>query len=349
MEVNRSLIERFFNNACSDEEAGVVKQYLDAHPQQAADYLREQWEQAGRETAPVPGQQTMWRSLQQTLQLPGAKRFTLSTLWWSAAAMLIVAMGVWAIDRSQQKVTGDNIYAEPIAAIPQPIRLLRLNTGTQPLTLALPDSSEVVLQPGASVRYDSALATASTRQIELEGEGLFRVKKDPSRPFTVWAGPSATTALGTVFSVAPDQHGYSVRLLEGKVLVQLFDSINGALRQQVILKPGQQAGLDTLLDVAQVKQSQQMPDQPARQQKRKIGKPDLHFENAPLAEVLDKLSKYYGVTLHYEKEVINDKYFTGQVKANDSLPVLLQIIAQMNGLQVLPAGGGYQLKPSTIK
>ncbi len=347
MEVNRSLIERFFNNACSDEDAGVVKQYLDAHPQQAADYLREQWELAGRETAPVPRQQTMWRSLQQTLQLPGAKRVTLSTLWWSVAAMLIVTMTVWAIDRSQQKVK-DEIYAEPIAANPQPVRLLRLNTGTEPLTLALPDSSEVVLQPGASVRYDSALATTATRQIELEGEGLFRVKKDPSRPFTVWAGPGATTALGTIFSVAPNQQGYCVRLLEGKVLVQLFDSINGVLKQQVILKPGQQAYLDTLLDIAQVKQSQQGPDRSAREQ-HKVGSSDLHFQNAPLAEVLDKLGNYYGVTLRYEKEVINDKYFTGQVKANDSLPVLLQIIAQMNGLQVLPAGEGYQLKPSTIK
>lgn len=348
MDVNRSLIERFFKDACSDDEAERVKQYLEAHPQDATDYLIAQWEQAGEETAPVPGRKTMWRSLQQIIELRGAKRFTLSAMWWSAAAMLIVAMTVWAIDRTQQKPAGDRPVAS-ISADRQPVRLLRFNTGTQPLTVTLPDSSEVVLQPGASIRYADSLATASTRQVELEGEGLFSVKKDPSRPFTVWAGPSATTALGTIFSVAPRLQGYCVRLLEGRVLVQLFDSINGSLKQQVILKPGQQADLDTLQNAAQVKQIQVVSGQPARQQSLKVNKTDLHFENAPLTEVLDKLGKYYGVTLHYEKEVINDKYFTGQVKANDSLPVLLQIIAQMNGLQVLPAGEGYQLTTSTIK
>lgn len=348
MEVNRSLIERFFKNACSDEEADVVKQYLDAHPQQASEYLREEWELAGQETTPVPAQKAIWRSLQQALELPGVSRLTLSRLWWSAAAMLIVTMTVWAIVHSQQNSVSHKAAVAVAANTQQIIRLLRLNTGTQPLTLALPDSSEVVLQPGASIRYDSALATTATRQIELEGEGMFKVKKDPSRPFTVWAGSSATTALGTIFNVAPKQRGYCVRLLEGKVLVQLFDSGRGVLKQQVMLKPGQQAYLDTLLNIAQVKQTEEAVEQPAGQA-RKISKPELHFENAPLAEVLDKLAKYYGVKLSYEKEVINDKYFTGQVKANDSLPVLLQIIAQMNGLQVLSAGEGYQLKPPTIQ
>jgi transmembrane sensor len=81
-------------------------------------------------------------------------------------------------------------------------------------TLRLEDGSLVLLnsQASASVRY-----TPTERYIVLDGQALFNVAKDPSRPFRVVAGQTEIVAVGTQFEVYRQPHATTVTVVEGKV------------------------------------------------------------------------------------------------------------------------------------
>jgi len=108
---------------------------------------------------------------------------------------------------------------------------------------ALNERTRVILADGSEVTLDSdtriaAHFKAARREITLlSGRALFRVEKDPSRPFVVTAGDRTVTALGTVFDVALDDGDLSVTLAEGRVAVQSTRPGRGPVR---IMKPNQQ-------------------------------------------------------------------------------------------------------------
>ena len=98
--------------------------------------------------------------------------------------------------------------------------------------VALHDGSRLRLstETKLSVHY-----SAGRRQLVLqEGEALFNVAHDTSRPFTVTAGEVTVTATGTRFDVARFGERIAVTLVQGRVVVR---SPDGA---RTWLTPGQQ-------------------------------------------------------------------------------------------------------------
>lgn len=92
--------------------------------------------------------------------------------------------------------------------------------GTQPgerRAVTLADGSMVELAPDSrvSVKYRT-----HERQIILQrGEALFRVAKNPERPFIVQAVSTRVRAVGTVFQVGRDEQGVVVTVIEGRIAV----------------------------------------------------------------------------------------------------------------------------------
>lgn len=84
-------------------------------------------------------------------------------------------------------------------------------------SLALPDGSTVELNSRSkiAVRY-----TAQGRNVELvQGQALFRVAKDASRPFIVKTGSTLVRAVGTEFDVYQKRDGTVVTVVEGRVAI----------------------------------------------------------------------------------------------------------------------------------
>ncbi|PZU01035.1 MAG: hypothetical protein DI624_01770 [Brevundimonas sp.] len=108
---------------------------------------------------------------------------------------------------------------------------------------ALNERTRVILADGSEVTLDSdtriaAHFKAARREITLlSGRALFRVEKDPSRPFVVRAGDRTVTALGTVFDVALDDRDLRVTLAEGRVAVRSTRLGHESVR---IMQPSQQ-------------------------------------------------------------------------------------------------------------
>jgi transmembrane sensor len=114
----------------------------------------------------------------------------------AASVLLLLLVGIWTwLDHRQ-------VYATDIG---------------EQRTLTLEDGSRVELNSRTRVRvaYHS-----NERDLELlEGEALFQVSKDPTRPFIVHTTASDIRAVGTQFDVNKRQAGTTITVVEGAVAV----------------------------------------------------------------------------------------------------------------------------------
>jgi len=80
----------------------------------------------------------------------------------------------------------------------------------------LVDGSTVNLNTGSRIKLHFS---SDVREIFLDGEAMFKVRKDPNRPFRVHSGNAIIQAVGTQFNVHGRPSGTIVSVLEGIVQV----------------------------------------------------------------------------------------------------------------------------------
>jgi transmembrane sensor len=127
------------------------------------------------------------------------------TIWAVAASLLlavIIGLGTWGY-------TQRNVYTTGIG---------------EQRSLTLEDASFVELNSKSRVRVNYS---AKERTVELlAGQALFKVAKNPARPFIVRTGDTSVRAVGTQFDVYRKSSGIVVTVIEGKVAVGNRDSPN---------------------------------------------------------------------------------------------------------------------------
>jgi transmembrane sensor len=109
--------------------------------------------------------------------------------------------------------------------------------------VALPDGSRISMDSDTKVRvmyYNAARAITLDR-----GRSRFDVAHDPSRPFTVTAGPQTVVAVGTLFDVERLQSTVLITLIQGQVVIKnvapaVRTATSGNPDASISLKAGQQ-------------------------------------------------------------------------------------------------------------
>ncbi len=158
-------------------------------------------------------------------------------------------------------------------------------------TIDLADGSVIALNTDSALTVD---LTKSERRITLErGQAFFKVAKDRSRPFRVFAGTYEVRALGTAFDVHRVGDAAKVTLEEGSVAI--FDGMNPqalttpnflAVRPTLILKPDQQ-----------VVMAKKAPIVVAKIDPRSIAPwryGELVLDETPLGDIVEDLNRYGG-------------------------------------------------------
>jgi transmembrane sensor len=255
------------------------------------------------------------------------------TRWITAAAsvsILVVSAVLWTGSHHPVR----SVVAATTPPVPNLVRLA--NGSDSVMSLSLEDGSTVQLEKNSSLSYYQPFIR-SRRDISLKGIAIFKVAKDKKRPFTVYAGGIATTALGTKFLVnATDDRKVLVRLLEGKVMISTAAGTSMTMKD-IYLSPGQEFSFD--------KNSLQyavntIPD-------RAVGtpgpihaadKPGLVFQKEPLGNVLEKVGRLYKVSLTFRKKDLDGLYFTGTFLKSDNLNIVLSTICNVNDLLVTKNG-----------
>lgn len=165
----------------------------------------------------------------------------------------------------------------------------------QILKVLLPDSTEVLLNSGSSIRFPKNLQTAAIRQVQLTGEGFFKVKRDVKHPFIVKSLNLQTRVLGTSFNIkAWAKYLPEVTVMTGKVAVSRDSA--GTQSAAVHLLPNQKAIYDSVSKTLLRKNTDEATDSNAWI----TGK--LIFNQTPVPEVFDAIERRYQVRIQSDHD-----------------------------------------------
>lgn len=187
---------------------------------------------------------------------------------------------------------------------------------------AVGEQRSITLEDGSVVELNSksrlrAHFEDDLRAIELlEGEAIFRVSKDPNRPFRVRTGATDIVAVGTAFNVKASDSRTVVTVLEGRVRVNQRDaaaqSAAGAAKainefelavgDQLIVAKAQPAIRVSLRDTEKVT---------SWTERRLI------FEDTPLSAAAAEFARYSSRTIRIEDPSVAERKINGVFDATD--------------------------------
>lgn len=211
--------------------------------------------------------------------------------WMAVAASLLVLLAVGAYTLLLPKT-------------------VTLASDSEVMACHLPDGTQVTLSPHSSLSYRED----NCRKVKMEGCAYFQVKHDEQHPFDVNGERTHVRVLGTRFMVDErKREAVRVMVTSGKVFFSARDSKEG-----VLLVKGKQAQLLSGENKPQILESYDVNDVAWATHQ-------LHFDHAPLREVLQRLSEFNGgVTLTTANM---DKCLTGDF-STDSLQQAIDVIEQ---------------------
>lgn len=186
------------------------------------------------------------------------------------------------------------------------------------LDVTLPDRSTITLAPTSKLEVDRDY-NAEYREVYLNGEAVFEVYPNKSKPFLVYAQNSVTKVLGTKFDVEayPENDNVSVYVEEGKVSVNKKGSDNS----EVTLSQGDYVRFGEQMTVLEFKRG---VDIEAFLQWRE-GK--IRLDNEKLTEGVKKLMRWYPVRFEFEDDQLGQLQLTADFSSEQPLEEVLDAIA----------------------
>ena len=185
--------------------------------------------------------------------------------------------------------------------------------------ITLDDGTEVWLNSGSTLRYPVKFS-GEDRRVQLNGEALFDVTHNPSRPFIVEAGKSTMTVRGTKFNVRDfaEESLAHTTLIEGCVEV-------ANLAGRVTLQHGMQSQTRSQSDPLSVREVDTNIYTAWTEDK-------IAFYNAGLEEVLAEISRCYRV----QTRVFVDPgayALTGKIPRDFSLAEVIELLESITDLE----------------
>ncbi len=183
--------------------------------------------------------------------------------------------------------------------------IFKNNTGDI-VNLTLPDKSTIILDTGAQIIYKKSAILGFKRTISFEGRGYFHIAKDPKHPFNIKCNNLTITVLGTKFNVNTKTNQTLVTLLEGKVKLSDFKTIDTT----IYMRPNE------LVEYLPKK----------KKLVTKFINPDiqtvwlhktLYFNKFTLKEIKEIFKLYYGKTLIIDDSLLYYKHISGSAPADD--------------------------------
>lgn len=335
--MTEEMIARFFKKECTAEEAEQVAAWLQAHPEMADQYLNDEVYNSLQpdENLSNEAKEKAWRFIHQSM-VQSQKSQWLKRSAVAASVAAFIAMSLFLFTKKQSNSTVVSSYKKE-AKTNVNIADTEYNFTNSVRRIAMADGSVISLSPKSYVWFYPPFGKRQ-RNVYLHGEARFEVAKNKQKPFTVFAGSFATTALGTEFIVRQKNEGISIQLMHGKVVIQ---NTNNTIKnwKNIYLLPGEQMTYNEKDAVAKVSQIESKKTIASNKAVRKSStqtetEDSLLFNGTAMQDVLQKLHTYYGVNIQFNPSEVKHISFTGTFAKKDSVENILKILTQMNGLSV---------------
>lgn len=304
----RQLLKRYLDNSCTDDERKIGDQWYELLDNENVDLSEREMDEV---------ESRLWNKLQSASGEKLAEPITgkrKSFIWKYAAAAcllgLILVSGIlWFTNNRKPNATG-TLVAEKV----KEGFFEQSNTGNAPENLHLEDGSSVVIYPGSKLAYPKHFA-AGKREVYLEGEGFFKVSKNPNRPFFVYSNNIITQVLGTSFDIRGKNGQVEVAVKTGRVAV--YEN-----KEQIKLDEVQQKSNGVIITPNQKVTYYQeerhfvtsIVDQPVPVPKEsKSAEAHFNYNETPLYKVLNDLENTYELEIVLENDKIRNCLFTGDL------------------------------------
>ena len=218
-------------------------------------------------------------------------------LKWKIAAILIFLVGLAGSMVGYWNAENNNLEPETL------VYTSVVTENGQTSRIILPDGTVVWLNSGTTLSYNNKFSV-DNRNINLEGEAYFEVKRNEAIPLIVHCDELEVEVLGTEFDVNafPENDKISVVLEKGSINLS---HINNKF-QDFILQPGEIAQFDDTnnkLVVSHINTYEYIS--------WKDGV--LIFNNTPMREVFSKLELWYGVNIEVDNPKVYDLIFNATI------------------------------------
>jgi ferric-dicitrate binding protein FerR (iron transport regulator) len=305
MKITRALLEKYDMGLCSPEEIAAVEAWVETG-------------EGGNELLVLPEGEDRQAHLEQMWKAiaPASRRRRL--VWYvSAASLAALAATLFFL------MTGP----KPENAVTATRWRTVFNDGNTVRELKLPDSSIVVLNYGAVIRYPDNYRDGNRELQLVDGEALFYIAGAPERPFAVRIGHAAVQVLGTSFNIRRNGVSWELTLQSGKVR---FASPGIT---PVVLRPGQQLVFDTASNAVAVLPHVNAGHVIAWKTT------ELVFEDTPLPAVLEAVSRCYRARIEIGSSRLQQLTFTGDFKGAP-LETVLDVLSSATGARFETPGRG---------
>lgn len=264
----------------------------------------------------------------------------------AAAVLLFCGVFSWRVWLgSSPDIQTANHVAEVIPP-PDTSSTVLENTSKESQHFTLPDGSSVTLYAQAKLSYPATFSPSS-RELHLEGKAYFDVAKDAARPFSVYAGATKTTALGTSFTINTSEKNKrtSVILHSGKVAVAPI-AMQTAMARTILSNKGERILFDAAFQVIahQTPSVQKTIKEEVAKVDKAAAKGFLEMDNIPLAQVMTQLGHAYGKAIHFGEPSLQQIHYTGTVDlSKEKFHDVLAIICLINDLRYVEQQDGSYL------
>ena len=327
----KSIIRKYLRGKSSaDEQKALLEWMREDGRSFEFQHIKKEWMAEIAEDAVPAEYASDWQSIQnrmmeQLQQEIGGKQRMLNFFRYAAVVLVLIAVPALVYILSAGKSNNQVNYTTVAADYGQISKVV------------LPDSSEVWVNSGSSIKYNNQFP-ATNRNIELTGEAFFKVRHNVQVPLIVSSSGIHVKVVGTEFSVSayPEEENIQVVLEKGKV--ELTTSFNENIRQE--MKPGELASFN--------KASRKLSLGIVNTNLYTSWKDGMiNIYNLPLSELAIKLEKRYNQKFEVDEEIKNMPY-TFTIK-NEDLSSVLSLIEKITPVTAVQDKNVIKLKHNKTK
>jgi len=189
--------------------------------------------------------------------------------------------------------------------------------------IVLPDSSRVLMNSGSTLSYTTAF-TPLNRNVELNGEAFFDVKKDSLHPFTVKTSSVKIKVYGTAFNLdAYNDKSLDINttLISGKVEIENLKD-----KKLAELTPGIMACYNRTKNTLSLSK---VNINLYTSWKKGI----LTFNDVQLEAITNKMERWYNVEIIYLNPKLKNLRYSGAILKNKPIDQILEVMKITSNIQ----------------